>query len=370
MGTARRLTTLAVGLAALAGTVAGCGTRDGTPPAASRPPTVPSSPSAQVPAAATLAPDGTVPWVNEPAGDNDFATPTTPPPVPTGPTCKASQLNGTLTHWTHKSTGGEVNDPTMDGSLYGYAVLTNTSHAACHLHGIPTLRLAADGTAVPLGHSGSRDTDSAVGLPPGGKANFRMDWDAPYCPASQGHYTLNADLPGAGDVPVVLADQTVPGCTHDDLHPDLASFLTPGPVSSGDAQPAKPVTSTLSSLTARAEVARKDISPGQTLDFTVTLSNPTGKEVSLAGRPGFTLDVLCTGTQGREGISNGTKAYLLNNRPVHGVPAHGSVRFAVRAAVPKAPSFPGPKLYITWRMITQGLPSGLPFVVLTVPTGA
>jgi hypothetical protein len=363
MRKARQLVTLAAGMATLAVAVVGCGSRVGS--AAETPPPIPT----RVSAGATLDPDGTVPWVNEPATDADFTTPTQPPAPATGPTCHASQVNGVLARWIHKSTNGEVNDPVMDASLYGYAVLTNTSHTACRLHGIPTLRLAADGTTVPLGHAGSR-SGSAVGLPPGGKANFRLDWDAPYCPSSSGPYTLVADLPGTGKVPVRLADQTVPGCAHDDIHPDLASFLTPGPVSNGDAQAPPPTTSTLSTLTARAANLPKNVRPGQSVDFTVTLSNPTDKAVSLAGRPGFTLDVLCMGTHGREGLSNGTKAYLLNNRPVQRVPAHGSVRFAIRAAIPKAPSFPGPKLYITWRMHTRGLPSGLPFVVITLPTGA
>lgn len=364
MRRARQLVTLAAGTAALAVAVTGCGTQVGSATA-----TPPPTPHARVSAGATLGPDGTVPWVDEPATDADFTTPTQAPAAATGPTCHASQLNGVLAHWIHKSTNGEVNDPVMDASLYGYAVLTNTSHTACQLHGIPTLRLAADGTTVPLGHSGSQ-TRPAVGLPPGGTANFRLDWDAPYCPASAGHYTLAADLPGAGSVDVRLADQSVPGCAHDDIRPQLTSFLTPGPVSSGDAQTRPPATSALSTLTARAANLPKNVRPGRTVGFTVTLTNPTDKAVSLAGRPGFTLEVLCVGTHGRGGLGNGTKAYLLNNRPVQRVPAHGSVRFAIQASIPKAPSFPGPKLYITWRMLTRGLPSGLPFVVVTLPTGA
>jgi hypothetical protein len=351
-------------MATLAVAVAGCGSRVGSATA------TPPSPSARVTAGATLDPDGTVPWVNEPATDADFTNPTEAAAPATGPTCQASQVDGVLARWIHKSTNGEVNDPVMDASLYGYAVLTNTSHTTCHLHGIPALRLATDGTTVPLGHPGSRTAGSAVGLPPGGKANFRLDWDAPYCPGSSGHYTLVAGLPGTGDVPVRLADQTVPGCVHDDTHPQLASFLVPGPVSNGDAQTPPRATSALSTLTARAANLPKNVRPGETVSFTVTLSNPTDEAVSLAGRPGFTLSVLCLGTQGREGLNNGTRMYLLNNRPVQRVPAHGSVRFAIGASIPKASSFPGPKLNITWRMLTRGLPAGLPSVTLTLPTGA
>lgn len=390
MRTARQLRVFAAGAAVLAVAVAGCGTRDGRAGAGGGT----TAPAARVPAAATLAPDGRVPWVNEPAGTSDFSMPTAASAPATGPACHASQLSGVLSRWIRKGTGGEADDPLMDASLYGYAVLTNTSRAACSVHGIPTPQVAANGTAVPLGHGGSRDTGVAVGLPPGGTANFRLDWDGPFCSTSAGPYTMVAAVPGTGDVAVRLADRTVPGCAHDDTHPDPTSYLTAGPVLPGDGRPRRPVTSPLSALTARAEPAApakgasrtvrrsrtvrtgravppgQTVRPGQTVDFTVTLSNPTGTAVSLAGRPGFTLELLCQGTDGRAGLATGTKVYLLNNRPVHSVPAHGSVRFAVHAAVPADWSFTGPKLYVTWQMITRGLPSGLPRVVLALPTGS
>ncbi|MFI0938599.1 DUF4232 domain-containing protein [Streptomyces sp. NPDC021020] len=308
--------------------------------------------------------------MDEPAVDADFQIPTQAPPPATGPTCRASQVDAALDHWIHKSTHGEVNDPVMDGSLYGYVVLTNTSRTACQLHGIPTVQLATDGKAVRLDHIGVR-TRPPVGLPPGGKANFRLDWDAPYCPTSQGHNTLAAKLPGVGGFPVRLADQTVPGCVHDETHPQIRTALSPGPVANGDAQPRPPATSPLTALTARAGDLPAHVHPGQTFDFTVTLSNPTGKALSLAGRPGFSLDVLCQSTpaSGREGLGGATKVYLLNNRPVRRVPAHGSVRFAIRVSVPQAPSFPGPRLTVTWRLLTLGYPSGLPYVVVNLPTG-
>lgn len=345
--------------------VVGCGSQVGVAVQA------PTALPARVSAAATLEPDGTVPWVNEPAGDADFRAPTAATPPATGPTCHASQVDAVLDHWIHKSTNGEVNDPVMDGSLYGYVVLTNTSHTACQLHGIPTVQLATDGRAVPLDHIGEK-TRPPVGLPPGGKANFRLDWDAPYCPPSQGRNTLSAELPGSGSFPVRLADQAVPGCVHDEMHPQIRTALSPGPVSNGDAQPQPPATSPLTALTARAGDLPKHVRPGQTVDFTVTLSNPTGEALSLAGRPGFTLDVLCQSTPAgnRQGLGGPTRTYLLNNRPVHRVPAHGSVRFAIRASIPPAPSFPGPRLTITWRLRTPGFPSGLPYVVVNLPTGA
>ncbi|MQY11067.1 hypothetical protein SRB5_11810 [Streptomyces sp. RB5] len=107
-----------------------------------------------------------------------------------------------------------------------------------------------------------------------------MDWDAPYCSDSPGPHALAAELPGTGSVSVRLADQSVPGCLQDSTHPELRSFLSPGPVSAGDA---RPTGSALSTLTTRI--------------------------------------------------------------------------------------FPGPKLNITWRLITRGFPSGLPYVVVTIPTG-
>jgi hypothetical protein len=351
------LSACAAAAAVLTG-LAGCGTAKGDGGGSGR--TV-TPPRPRVSAPATLAPDGTVPWVEEPAVDGDFARPTLPPAPTTGPTCRASQLKGVLDHWIHKSTGGEVNDPVMDASLYGFALLTNTSGKACTLHGIPDVRLSSHGTRVRLDQGGSKGEDAVVGLPPGGKAHFRLDWGAPFCPdqaTAAGPYAL-----------VRLADPDVPGCAHDDLHPQVRSFLTPGPVEDGDVQPSRPATSPLSVLTARAGDVPEHVRPGGTADFTVTLANPTAKAVPLTGRPGFHLDVLCKGAPGTEGLST-QKVYLLNNRPVHSVPAHGSVRFAVRAKIPAAPAFPGPELDITWRLTDRGYPPDMPYVIVTIPTGA
>jgi hypothetical protein len=362
------LSACAAAAAVLTG-LAGCGTAKGDGGGSGR--TV-TPPRPRVSAPATLAPDGTVPWVEEPAVDGDFARATLPPAPTTGPTCRASQLKGVLDHWIHKSTGGEVNDPVMDASLYGFALLTNTSGKACTLHGIPDVRLSSHGTRVRLDQGGSKGEDAVVGLPPGGKAHFRLDWGAPFCPdqaTAAGPYALVADLDGTGEVAVRLADPDVPGCAHDDLHPQVRSFLTPGPVEDGDVQPSRPATSPLSVLTARAGDVPEHVRPGGTADFTVTLANPTAKAVPLAGRPGFHLDVLCKGAPGTEGLST-QKVYLLNNRPVHSVPAHGSVRFAVRAKIPAAPAFPGPELDITWRLTDRGYPPDMPYVIVTIPTGA
>lgn len=359
----RALATIALGVTA-AVAVGGCGDGTGGGPGKAQ-----SPPRPRVSAAATLEPDGTVPWVDEPAVDADFAGPTRPPAPATGPACHASQLKGALDRWIRKSTNGEVNDPVMDASLYGFAVLTNTSRTACTLHGVPDVRLAAGGKALPLGQGSSTGEDAVVGLPPGGKAHFRLDWGAPFCTESDGGYSLVADISGTGDVPVRLADQAAPGCAHDDTHPELRSFLTPGPVTDGDVQPSAPATSPLSVLTARPGDIPTHVRPGQTVDFTVTLTNPTAKPVSLAGRPGFALFVLCTGGSGEQGLSS-ERTYLLNNRPVHAVPAHGSVRFAIRATVPRADAFPGPRVEISWRMRAQGLPSNLPSALVTIQTGA
>lgn len=351
--------------------LAGCGTAKGDGDGSGSGYTVtPSRPRVSAPA--TLAPDGTVPWVEEPAVDGDFVRPTVPPAPATGPTCRASQLTGVLDRWIHKSTGGEVRDPVMDASLYGFAVLTNTSGKACTLHGIPDVQLSSAGKAVPLDHTGSTGEDAVAGLPPGGKAHFRLDWGAPFCPdpdTAAGPYALVADLKGTGEVPVRLADPAVPGCAHDNLHPEVRPFLSPGPVKDGDVQPSKPATSALSVLTARAGDIPEHVRPGGTAAFTVTLANPTAKAVPLTGRPGFHLDVLCKGVPGTEGLST-QQVYLLNNRPVHSVPAHGSVRFAVRAKIPAAPAFPGPELDVTWRLVDRGYPSDMPYVIVSIPTGA
>ncbi|WP_329454690.1 DUF4232 domain-containing protein [Streptomyces sp. NBC_01497] len=354
--------------------VAGCGTEragDGGPPHAPTATASAASPRPRVSAGAELGVDGVVPWVAEPAVDADFTTPSPAPPPVTGPTCRATRLSGTVRHWASKGAGDEeVHDPTMAASLYGYAVLTNTGKAACRLRGAPRLTLrGAGGKDVPIGHDAFSGASAPVGLPPGGKASFRIDWDAPFCPAVPGPYTLVADLPDAGTVTVRPADTTVPGCSNDDLHPEVRAYLTSSPITPGDATPRPPVVSDLSSLTARMTGIPATVRPGGPVGLTLALSNPTDRPVSLAGRPGFDLHVLCAGTRGRAGINEDT-TYLLNNRPVRAVPAHGTVRFAIRASLPAATPLPGPRLTVGWQMLSRGFPAHLPYAAATIPTGA
>jgi Protein of unknown function (DUF4232) len=352
--------------------VTGCGTeRFGDPGGQGAAAGSAASPRPRLTAGATLGPGGVVPWVAEPAVDGDFAAARPTPPPVTGPTCRAADLTGVVDHWISKGAGSEeVHDPTLAASLYGYAVLTNTGKAACRLQGVPRLSLRdAGGRDVPVGHDELGAGASPVGLPPKGKASFRIDWDAPFCPSAQGPYALVADIPGAGTVTVRPKDATEPGCSHDSLHPEVRPYLTSSAIAAGDTTPTGPPVSALSALTARMTEIPRTVRAGRPVDLTLALSNPTGRSVSLAGRPGFVLDVLCVGTRGRTGI-NVSRTYLLNNRPVRAVPPHGTVRFAIRASLPASTPFPGPRLTIGWRMVSRGFPQKLPDTTVTIPTGA
>jgi hypothetical protein len=313
----------------------------------------------RISAPATLNPDGTVPWVNEPATDADFDPPTPPPAPALGSSCPAAALRGTLDRWIAKTTDGEVADPIVSASLYGYVDLTNVSSKACVLAGVPTVRLIRNGATMPILYTTSDNRSSPkVGLPAGGHANFRIDWDAPYCQTETGTYTMSVTLPDGGTVAAKLGDQRSPGCVHEATHANLTrSVLSVGPIESGQAMPklSSAGTSTaLGQLRATVSQAPTKIRPGGSIDFVITLSNPTASPISLAGRVGYDIEVLCQGTDGRVGL-NINHAYLLNNRPVHAIPAHGSTRFAMVVLTPTTRPFPGPTLSIEWRMVAASL---------------
>ena len=144
-----------------------------------------------------LNPDGSVPWVNAPANSADFQTRQPPPPAAVGPTCRARELTAALSQWISKNVPGEPEDPVNRASLFGSVVLTNTSGASCTLSGTPSVRLLSSSGVVPIpyGKLGPASVPK-VGLPAGGHASFRLDWDAPYCGLAPGPFTVDATLAG------------------------------------------------------------------------------------------------------------------------------------------------------------------------------
>jgi hypothetical protein len=325
-------------------------------------------PRPRVSAPATLNPDGAVPWVDERATEDDFSPQRTPVPKATGPTCRAADLSADAPPWIHKSTNQEAYNPLLDASLYGYVNLTNHGPAGCTLAGIPAVTLSAQerDLLVPTDQLG---TATPVGLPPGGSASFRLDWSAPYCHPERPD-AMRVELPGgAGVLDLRLTDATVPGCVHQEIHPEaVESSLSVSSLQSGAYVPSTSAGSNpYAGLTAVITGTPATVRAGDRVTFAVTVRNPTAAPVSLlSGRPGFTIGVFCLGTNGETGV-NQTIAYLLNNRAVTAIPAGDAVTFDMVASVPGDRPLPGPTLTITWRMLGV-VPARGPYAIASLPT--
>jgi hypothetical protein len=130
--------------------LAACGSRAGGAGAPSSPALPPT-----VSAPATLLPDGTVPWVDEPAGEREFSL---PPPArrvdPNAKPCLAGDLRGELTQWTAPGNSGEPGVPQREPpKLIGYARVANTGQQTCRLHGEVDTRLRDRTGELKIGYS-------------------------------------------------------------------------------------------------------------------------------------------------------------------------------------------------------------------------
>jgi hypothetical protein len=319
---------------------------------------------------ATLNPDGTVPWVGTPAVD-PFFTPAPAPPPAVGPACTARQLRGVLPAWVSGQASNDGGmDPLAAASLHGWVNLTNVTARPCTLSGVPAVRFLSRGIPVPVDYGRFGTSQAAtVGLPPHGKANFRIDWGAPYCPGRQGPYpgppdrgpfSLRATVDGL-TLDIAVHSTASPGCVLEDTQPDVTtSSVVTSPIEPGAVTPGPPVPgpSPLRALRAIAGNYPARIAPGHLLRFVVTLANPTATAVSLTAPPppGYAIGAYCARTPSQPGYQF-AQTYSLNNRPRPAIPPHGSVRFAMQLAIP-ATTCPAARLTITWLSPPPGF--GLP----------
>jgi len=133
------------------------------------------------------------------------------------------------------------------------------------------------------------------------------------------------------------------------------------------AAPAGTPANPLARLDATIRATPRRVNAGVTVRFQVVLRNPGRTAVPLTGRPGYEIELLCAAAPGRAAFELST-AYLLNNRPVHAVPAGGAVVFDMRAAIPGLRPLPGPVLDLTWRMLAAGLRES-PVAAVSIRTG-
>jgi hypothetical protein len=202
--------------------------------------------------------------------------------------------------------------------------LGNISDSACLLNGSPTIGgWRSDGTLVPLRVTeGSYfgDPGPAANIAPGAIAALNISGgDA--CPAALGgeqrvYPKLRIGLPNGGSVEVAAGGfDTVCGVW-------VSQFGVPADL---DPVPNPP----LSSLTAQMR-GPTTAGAGQTLIYTVTLTNPSASDVPLSPCPAYD-----------EFVGSGTTSwvatvlhYYLNCDMATAIPAGGSVTFEMRLAIP------------------------------------
>ncbi|KAA2266140.1 hypothetical protein F0L68_03210 [Solihabitans fulvus] len=345
--------------------LAGCGSRVdlATTPSYPVPPHVSAAP--------TLLPDGTVPWVEEPGGNNEFSTPATPRLAdPNAGPCRADQLRGELPSWSApkgvvESGARPQREP---AKLIGFVKVTNTGKVACRLRGEVDTRMRDQGGELRIGYSHGVNDESRTRVtvvPPGGDAVLRLDWTGPFCLHPNGSVELDIRLPEEGGslrAPVRSADR--PPCSQDENHPEYSSYLS---ASAFDEPPTDAATdSPLAALSATQEPVVSARS-GELETCYVRLENKTDKAVSLDPCPGYLQQLASEGGNGVRPV-NDSGVFRMNCRPIKEIPAHGSVRFALGLRVPQGLAA-GRPLLVNWRLLAPGLSLGSPlagFFTVTV----
>jgi hypothetical protein len=106
---------------------------------------------------------------------------------------------------------------------------------------------------------------------------------------------------------------------------------------------------------------------GATLNYVVTLTNPTDDTITLQPRPGYIEAAYSTATQTvihdpsappdkqqpfRTPISAAKKTYALNCSAVTSIPAHGNIRYAMQLAIPA--DMPTETMTVHWGLLGPG----------------
>lgn len=352
---ARGVTMVAAG--ALVTALAGCGgggAGDTTGWERSSPTSSTSSTGASIPALA----DGTIPWVDEAARDEEFQIAPSPRRV-SGPDtrpCRAAQLEAVLRAWLPK---GDTDDGTPRSparGLIGIVRLTNVSKQKCSLQGEVPTRLFAGGRTAPVRATHAINDEGrqrVTVVAPGEVATLRLDWSAPYCGPSLTDQELHIELPhDGGTLRSPITEPSQPACTSSETHPNLTSVLS---ASAFDVLPTPtptPSDPTYDPVIVTVEPPAVPPVAGQELRYAVTLANPTGADIALKPCPGYIEGRFSTGSATVEPV-NERSLRRLNCRTRSVIPAGDSLRFEMRTDVPRRLST-GRKLMITWRLLARG----------------
>jgi hypothetical protein len=249
-----------------------------------------------------------VPWV-----DTQVAPYSAPEPSPVAFPTSAAPCRAAHLRVNPGRTGAAAGNRSQE------LVLVNTGSTACLLEGSPRLAAVRNGKRVSVL---ARPHDTFFGdldpsdLRPGGFTLLRIHTsDACNKPAQR-----------LTDLQVVLPNEELvnaPGITLDDsCGIEVSDFGLPRRYKQQTAGPGTPGT-----LTATLDLP-KSVKSATTLDYTVTLTNPTAKTVTLTPCPGYTQGVFAQGYALR-------LSYRLNCKTVHTIAPGKSVVYAMRLDLPQ-----------------------------------
>jgi hypothetical protein len=298
----------------LAGGLAACTAQSTSTPSAS--PATSASPavSAAVVSSPSSARAGVIPWVNRPARQ-DNATMTTPPYTTGARPCTPADLSVR---------------PGSNGATAGTARLqvlfTNRSSTTCWLNGYPTSVAGIAGTGavtpLPAWHDGPPiDGAPTANIAPGQSAEMDLSAADGCTAVLNGQHRifprLRFGLPGAAPG-TTTGTVTGSGDGFDtECGLGVSEFGVPADL------PVSPAPSPLTATITAPSAARA----GTTFSYRVTVNNPASKPFELSHCPSYAEYLGGAG-------GNVTRYFYLNCAAAPSIPAHGSVTFQMKLAVP------------------------------------
>jgi hypothetical protein len=255
-----------------------------------------------------------VPWVNRPRPHYTIPDPKVVRFPTTAPACAPAQLRVTR----GRSAVGT-------GNLFERLVFTNAGERPCLLRGYPAI--SAD---TPSGRRVLHPGHFNLGLvpsnlPPGGRTYLDFGTSDCGCKCAQSHpiryRNLAFTLPAGGRLRTNASIAV-------DCWLDVSAFGLPERFAPPKARPGTPGT-----LQARISLP-PSAGAGATINYTVTLANPTDVAVRLDPCPSYTEDV---------------RSFALNCDTVHAIPPHGRIDFAMSLQLPEKYTRAG-LVKIVWRL--------------------
>jgi hypothetical protein len=257
-----------------------------------------------------------VPWVDRPLPHYSAPQPSLVRYSTSAPPCKARQL-----HVLGRRDG------VATGHRFEEFVFTNTSTKTCLLRGYPKITAQApDGRRIVL-HARLGGTFAgqllAADIEPGRRVLLNLGTSDCGCTCLRPHPIvyrhLEFGLPEGGSVPggrvTLIKDCYLEmsrfGLPRHDIEPQ-AEFGTPGTL----------IARTRSPLSAKA---------GTVLHYTVELTNPTNRTVTLSPCPGYTESVYTPS-------AHTSRSFRLNCDAIHSIPPHGHARYAMKLEIPRRAS--------------------------------